>query len=241
MMSKIFSLLAFQQPGFNIDINILAPIIVSTIGIIAAYIAAMRAAQQTAKLSADFSEKAAIEREKREQEKQQKQLEEQKHSLRQLLSLEIERNRKDLAWLDKYLNEIEEITEKQRFVTLHMPSWSQRAWYGQNSSHLLPIALTPQEITKISFFHSELERLAQYKNLLADFISHDSETLTDLPNQKNQISEIWNFFEDTRNRVSDSVNQLQLDANKNMTIFDVDDKSNSILTASNTGSSLESS
>lgn len=150
-------------------------------------------ARQGARLAYTLSEKSVLDRERRVHEEQQKIFEEQKNSIRLLLRLELERNHDDLNWLysnltntlgegeERYIK-LEEVdvddvdnAEKYkwvgtrcRFIALHMPDWSHRFWYGQQSSHLLPQALSQSEIKQINFIHSELDRLTKIKNMLAE-------------------------------------------------------------------------
>ncbi|HYP27848.1 MAG TPA: hypothetical protein VE262_14120, partial [Blastocatellia bacterium] len=127
------------------------------------FYAALKGADRGAQKAYELNELAAQDRERREQAKQRKQIQEQISSLRLLLSLEIRQNLKGLEWLRNNLVEMlgdekeqyykrrgipiesDEAYQwfelRQRFISSYMPDWSHRFWYGQQSSHMLPVAL----------------------------------------------------------------------------------------------------
>jgi hypothetical protein len=188
-------------------------------------------AKRGARLAYELSEKSALDREARAAAEEEAALKRRMNSMRLLLSLEVQRNLDDLGWLRKELvdvlgkedgrywesgvGEAERLAwfeARQRFVSLYMPDWSHSFWHGQQSSHLLPEALGPEEIRQLNFFHSQLDRLTKLKDMLAERTQRDADAARpaaggDVPRSCKFGEEapiLWKDFTETMSDLLDS-------------------------------------
>lgn len=190
----------------------------------AAIPATLFAAGWGARLAYKLSEKSARDRELRAAAEEAAALRKHADSMRLLLSLEVRRNLDDLNWLQQNLldvlgpedelhwaavsDDVERLAwfeARQRFISLYMPEWSHSFWHGQQSSHLLPEALGPEEIRQLNFFHSQLDRLTRLKEMLAERAQHRTDgAASGRGGFREEAPVIWKDFTETMRDLIDS-------------------------------------
>jgi hypothetical protein len=124
--------------------------------------------------------------------RQQEQSEErQRHSVRTILSLEVEENLR-LLWF--YWGTVKKlpdgadgdaITRSRRLSQVPMPGWSHRAWESLVGS--LAVALSAQEIRYVHIHHSRLDQITAIRAQLSDFAEKQEAKLSSLEGIRGRV------------------------------------------------------